>query len=184
VATTDGGSRRTYRAWVVIAVATPLASVALAYALWWISDRLIYIGPLDRAKFGWLVVVPVWALTPLVAAFAWRPLNTRQSAGAAGIVGLVITASAAVRLWLAAAFPACEFGAVRSPAEWILPSVIVGVVIGGGFAATCLGTAAVLRRWQWWSALLVGAPSAVALVFLAGLVAVPFIMTGGCQRPP
>ena len=150
---------------VAIAAATPVACVALAYVLWWISDRLLYVGPLDRATFGWLIVVPVWALTPVVAAFAWRPLNARQSRVAAGTVGLTISVSAAVLLWLASASQNCEFGAMRSPTEWIVPAVIVGVVIGGGFAATCLGAAAVLRRGRWWSALVVGAASAVALIF-------------------
>ncbi|MDP9226372.1 MAG: hypothetical protein M3P18_21530 [Actinomycetota bacterium] len=169
---------------VGIAVMTPLAGVAVAYGLWWISDRLLYIGPLDRAKFGWLVVVPVWSLIPLAAAYAWRPLNPRQSAVVAGVVGLVLTAGAAFTFWLATAFPNCEFGAVRSPAEWTVPSLVLGLVIGAGFAAACLAAAAVARRTRWWSALFVGAVFAFALVFVAILVAAPFLMTGGCQRPP
>ena len=175
--------RRAAWARVVIAAAAPLAAVALAYLLWWISDRLVVIGPLDRAAFGWLVVVPVWALTPTIAAYAWRALEGEETSLVAAAVGLVIAALAALLFWLAAAFLDCEFGAVRTPAEWILPSVIVGLVIGGGFAATCLLTVAVARRGRWWSALLVGAGSALALVFLAILVAAPFVMSGGCQRP-
>ncbi len=169
---------------LAIAAAAPLAGVALVYLLWWISDRLLYIGPLDRATVGWLVVVPVWALTPTIAAYAWRPLNAGQTAAAAGGVGLFTTAFATFLFWLASASPGCQFGAVRSPAQWIIPSLIVGVVIGGGFATTCFGTVAMLRGGRWWSALLVGALSAVTLVFLAILVAAPFIMSGGCQRPP
>jgi hypothetical protein len=169
---------------VVIASAAPLAGVALAYLLWWISDRLVVIGPLDRAAFGWLVVVPVWALTPTLAAYAWRALDDEETWLVAAAVGLVIAALAALLLWLAGASPDCEFGPLRTPPEWILPSVIVGLVIGGGFAATCLVTVAVLRRGRWWSALLVGAGSALALVFLTIIVAAPFVMSAGCQRPP
>ncbi|MBA2373099.1 MAG: hypothetical protein H0V74_02700, partial [Chloroflexi bacterium] len=47
-----------YSARVAWGTAVPLALVALAYALWWLSDRLGYIGPLDRAAFGWAVVIP------------------------------------------------------------------------------------------------------------------------------
>ncbi len=169
---------------LVIAALTPLTGIALAYVLWWISDRLLYIGPLDRATFGWLIVVPIWSLTPMAAAYAWRPLNRRQSAVAAGVIGLLLAASAAVLFWLATAFPNCEFGAVHSAAEWIVPSFIVGLVIGAGFAGTCLGAAAVARRGHWWATLLVGAGSASALVFFTFLVAAPFLMSGGCQRPP
>jgi len=180
----SSSSHQASPAHVAIAAAAPLGGVALAYLLWWISDRLLYIGPLDRAKFGWVVVVPVWALTPVVAAYVWRSLNSRQTAVVAGTVGLVVALFAMVLFWLAIAFLDCQFGAVRSPAESVLPSVIVGVVIGGGFAAACLGAVAVLRRGRWWSALLVGVASAVAFLFLAVLVAAPFIMGGGCLRPP
>jgi hypothetical protein len=179
----SGGPRSANAVRLVIAALTPLAGVVLAYGLWWISDRLLYIGPLDRATFGWVVVVPVWSLTPVVAAYAWRPLNRSQSAVAAGIVGLILTGAAAVLFWLATAFPNCEFGAVRPSAEWIVPSVIVGLVIGAGLAAACLGAAAVARRERWWSTLLVGAGSAIAMLFVALLVATPFLMSGGCERP-
>jgi hypothetical protein len=169
---------------VVIAAIAPLAGVALAYLLWWISDRLVVIGPLDRATFGWLVVVPVWALTPTMAAYAWRALEAEETWLVAAAVALIMAALAALLFWLAGAFPDCDFGALRTPAEWILPSVIVGLVIGGGFAATCLVTVAVLRGGRWWSALLVGAGSALTLVLLAIMVAAPLMMSGGCQRPP
>lgn len=43
----------------------------------WISERLFYIGPLDRATFGWVVVIPVWISAPIVAGFAWPLLPQR-----------------------------------------------------------------------------------------------------------
>ncbi len=61
----------------VAAVLVPLALVGLAYVLWWISDRLLYVGPLDRAAFGWVVVVPVWIAAPVAAGFVWRTLDRR-----------------------------------------------------------------------------------------------------------
>jgi len=169
---------------VAAAAMLPLAGAGLAYLLSWVSDRLLYIGPFDRAAFGWFVVVPVWALTPLAAAVAWRAIDARDAAWAAAVAGLVISAVATSLFWLAVAFPACDFGAMRTPAESILPSLIVGVVVGAGLAATCLATTAVLRGGRLWSALLVGAGSAVGLVFLAALVATPLILSGGCLRPP
>jgi hypothetical protein len=168
---------------MAIALLTPVGGVALAYGLWWMSDRLLYIGPLDRAKFGWLIVVPVWSLTPVAAAYAWRALVPRQAAIAAGVTGLVLTVASAVLFWTATAFPSCEFGAVSSPGDRVIPSLVVGLVIGGGFAAACLGASAVARRVRWWAVVLAGAGSAFALVFAAILVATPFLMSGGCQRP-
>jgi hypothetical protein len=168
---------------IALAAAAPLGAVALAYGLWWISDRLLYIGPLDRAKFGWLVVVPVWSLTPVLAALIWRPLTPRQTGAVAALVGTVLSASAGLLFWFAATAADCQYGAVRSPDEWVLPSLIIGLVVGGGFAAACLAATETARRTRWWAALLVGAISAFALVFMAILVATPFILSGGCQRP-
>lgn len=183
MAVLSSGSRPASSLRVAFAALVPLAGVALAYALWWISDRLLYVGPLDRAQFGWLVVVPVWSLTPVAAAYAWRTLGPPVRATAAGVVGFILAVASAGLFWSASAFPSCEFGAVRSPGEWVIPSLVVGLVIGGGFAAICLGATAVARRTRWWVVVLAGAGSAFALVFLAILVAAPFLMSGGCQRP-
>ena len=168
-----------------IGVAIPLAGVGLTYLLWWISDRLVVIGPIDRATFGWLVVVPIWALTPTMAAYAWRRFEPEDTWLIAAVVGLVIATLAALLFWLAVAFPDCEFGAVRTSAQSILPSTILGVVIGADFAGTCLGSTALLRSGRRWSSLLVGAGSAFALIFVAILVAGLSlgIGTGICQRP-
>ena len=68
------------RARLGFAVAAPLAALAAAYVLWRMSNELLWIGPLDRAAFGWLVVVPVWALAPVAAASASRALSMRASA--------------------------------------------------------------------------------------------------------
>jgi hypothetical protein len=168
---------------VTLAALVPLVGAALAYALWWISDRLLYVGPLDRAQFGWLVVVPVWSLTPVATAFAWRTLGGPVRATAAGVIGFILAVVSAALFWSASAFPNCEFGAVRSPGEWVIPSAIVGLVIGGGFAIVCLGATAAARRARWWVVVAAGAGSAFALVFLAVLVATPFLMSGACQRP-
>jgi hypothetical protein len=148
---------RSSRSPKVIGVAAPLAALALVYLVWWISDRLVFIGPVDRATFGWLVVVPLWALAPLVAAYAWRTLETEVIAITAAAVGMAILAAAALLFWLAIAFPNCDFMAVRTPLQALAPSVIVGWITGAGFAAACLVTVAVLRGGRWWSALLVSA---------------------------
>jgi hypothetical protein len=68
---------------LAIGIAGPLGTIGLAYVLWWVSDRLLYVGPLVRATFGWLVVMPVWWLSPAVAAFLWRRLPPRPTKVAA-----------------------------------------------------------------------------------------------------
>ena len=80
---------------LVPAASTPLLVVGLAGTLWFISDRLLYIGPLDRATFGWLVVVPIWAAAPAAAGYAWRRLAVGAQARAAIIGGLLVGGVAA-----------------------------------------------------------------------------------------
>jgi hypothetical protein len=166
-----------------LGVAVPLAVVVLAYGLWWISDRLLYIGPLDRAAFGWAVVVPVWASAPIAAAFAWRGLSQRGTTVAALVVGCAIAAAAALLFWLGVAHPDCQFGAVRSPNDWILPSLIAGAVIGAGPPVSGLLAVTLVRKGRPWRAALLGLAAEVTLVFVAIIAAGTLLMGGACNRP-
>lgn len=169
----------------LVAVAVPLAGASLAYLLWWASDRLVIIGPLDRATFGWLVVIPVWALTPFAAALAWRAIDTRSVLRVAAVTGLLMSAAAALLFWLAPASSLCDNDAVRTAAASILPALVVGLTVGAGFAAACLAATVLLRQGWSSSAFLVGAGSAIALVLLAAVIATSLVMGGGgCQPMP
>ncbi len=167
-----------------LGVAVPVALVALAYALWWISDRLLYIGPLDRATFGWAVVIPVWLAAPVAAGFAWRGLTSWTRNVAALVVGALVAGVAAVLFWQSVAYPTCEYGATHTPAEWILPSLVLGAVIGGGLAISALVTSAVVRQGRPWLAVVLGAGTELVLVFAAILTAGIMLAGPGCQRPP
>ena len=164
-------------------VALPLAVVALAYALWWLSDRVGYIGPLDRAAFGWAVVIPVWLAAPIVAGLAWRRLSPRGSIVAAVVFGAIVSGTAAVLFWQAVAFPSCEFP-VRAPIDWVLPSLFVGAVIGAGPAATGLIASKLVRAGHPWRAAVLGTGAEIVMVFAAILVAGIVLLGPGCQRPP
>src|SRR3954454_5696213 len=120
------------------AVALPIGTLGLAYALWWMSDRLVNVGPLDRAQFGWLVVVPVWLSAPIVAGYAWRCIEPRRLAVSAVVVGLVIAGIAADLLWQSTASPDCTFGTAVAPADLVGPSVLFGLTVGGGLVAAGL----------------------------------------------
>ncbi len=169
---------------VALGVAAPLALVALAYALWWVSDRLLYIGPLDRAAFGWAVVIPVWLAAPVAAGFAWRGLPSRANNVAALIVGTVIAGVAAVLFWQSVAYPDCASGATHTPADWVLPSLVLGLVIGGGLAVSALIASRFVRQGRPWRAVFLGAGTEIVMVVAAILVAGMMLLGPGCQRPP
>lgn len=173
-----------YNARVAWGTAVPLGLVALAYALWWVSDRLLYIGPLDRAAFGWAVVIPVWLAAPIAAGFAWRGLTARASRLAAVVVGSVIAGVAAVLFWQSVAYPDCAYGATHTPADWVLPSLVLGLVIGGGLAISALLTSRFVHQGRPWRAVVLGAGTETVMVFAAILVAGMMLLGPGCQRPP
>jgi hypothetical protein len=162
----------------------PLAVAALAYALWWMSDRLLYVGPLDRASSGWLVVIPVWLAIPIAGAFAWRRIAAGESLLAAATVGLIVTGGAALLLWQGIALADCEFGAIRAPVEWVLPSILLGGIIGGGVALSTLLAAGRLRAGHPRSGVAVGLSVQIVSVLTAILVAALLLGGPGCQRPP
>lgn len=168
----------------LLGVAVPLAVASLAYALWALSDRLLYIGPFDRAAFGWLVIVPVWMSAPIAAAYSWRLLPQRATVLAAVVVGSAIGAAAATLFWRAVAYPDCESGAARMPGDWIMPSLTLGSVVGGGVAVSGLLASKIVREGRPWRAVVVGAGTEGAMVAAAILVSGLILMGPGCQRPP
>jgi hypothetical protein len=176
--TLDVASRRA--AGRVLASCAPLVVVGVAAGLWQISDRLLYVGPLDRATFGWSVVVPLWALAPFAAAIAWRQLSSRTRRLAALACGLVVGIPVSILLWQSAAFPACL--PARRPQEWILPAIILGGVVGGGFALNNLLASDHVRAGQRWRALAVGAAGQLAVIGLGSVIALG-LFYGLCQRP-
>jgi hypothetical protein len=89
-----------------------------------------------------------------------------------------------VLFWQSVAYPNCEYGATHTPAEWILPSLVLGAVIGAGLAISALVTAAVVRQGHPWLAVVLGAGSELVLVFAAILTAGILLAGPGCQRPP
>ena len=169
---------------VALAIAAPLGTAALAFGLWAMSDRAGSIGPLDRAAFGWLVVVPVWVLIPVAASYAWRRLSPAQLRASAGMVGVVLTLVASILVWSAVAHPGCQFGALRGPAELVVPSLAEGLLIGGGVVGASLAALAMLRRSRPWIALVTGAGLGLVAVFAAVLGAAALVLGPACQRPP
>jgi hypothetical protein len=69
-------------------IGLPFLAVLIVFGLWSLSDQLIFIGPLDRATFGWGVVIPLWLLLPVAAAAAWSGLDDRPRTGAAVLLGV------------------------------------------------------------------------------------------------
>lgn len=168
---------------IALGAVVPLAVAAIAFLLWWISDRLLYVGPLDRAAFGWVVVLPTWIAAPVVAGLAWRRLELRTTLAVATFVGVVIAAVAAALLWQAIAFPACETGAIHTPQDMVVPSLLFGAVVGGGLALSGLVSTRFARQGRLIAALVLGAGAEVLMVAAAILIVGATLLGPFCQRP-
>jgi hypothetical protein len=174
-----GGEPRRF----AIGLIVPLAIVGLAYVLWWISDRLVVVGPLDRAAFGWVVVIPVWLSAPIAAGLAWHRLTARRALVAALGVGATVSAVAALLFWQSVAHPDCATGTIRAPIDWVLPALAVGSVVGAGLVVSGLLATAQFRGGRPWRAVFLGGGAELALVFVAVLTAVLFLVEPACQWP-
>jgi hypothetical protein len=164
----ESGTSRAGMVRLFVAIALPLVILLLAYGLWWISDRLLYVGPLDRAAFGWVFVVPLWLSAPVVAGFLWKAVSTRQARYAALVVGSVVSIGAALAYWQSIGTPFdCGFGTVTPPIAFLPQTLIVGILVGGGLALDGLLVAALARSGVRWWAVVVGAGTEVLMLGLA-----------------
>jgi hypothetical protein len=126
---------------LLIGIAIPLGLLAVAYALWAISDRLLYVGPLDRAAFGWIVVMPISWVAPGVTGLVWSRLSVESRVSAALVVGGTVAIASGVLLALAGHQIGCA--PVISWTDNLPRSLVVGVVIGLGPAVAALVAASV-----------------------------------------
>jgi hypothetical protein len=171
---------------LALAIAAPLGTLALAYAAWAITDRLLYIGPLDRAQFGWLVVVPLLCAAPVVAVLVWRDLPDARRLIASGVVAVAIGGTAALLFGTALvdSLEGCQAGSRLPATDVVLGIVVVGLVTGAGYAGSGAIGAHVWRKGHPWLGGAIAAVSGFATLWAAAFVA--FGVFGGigiCNRP-
>ncbi len=168
---------------LALAVAAPLIAVATVYAVWWVSDRLVVIGPFDRATFGWLFVVPLLAIVPLVAGAAWRGLDHRSLRAVGWVAGLALAVAVAGWTGSTLAVRDCEFGSRGSAGDYMVWSSLVGLVAAAAFVTSGLLARERLRAGHSFQGLLVGAGAWLGGAWLAVMIAIAAGFATGCNRP-
>ena len=164
------------------AAAPPLLFVGAAVAMIAIGDRLVSMGLVDLAKFQGFVVAPMWAAAPAAAGFAWRGFDGAWRTRAALANGLILGVLTTATIWLSTVSIDCQFDPERTPLALAVPSGVIGIVIGGGFAIACRVAAAGVAARQSWLAVAAGAFVQLASVGLAAILIFPMFY-GLCQRP-
>ena len=171
---------------LAVGVAVPLALLGIAYAAWAISDRLVQIGPLDRAQFAWLVVVPLLTVTPIATGLAWRRLSTRQIWFAALVVAAIVGTVVGVfyALAIVGSTHSCE-SARLSGGDIAFATSLTAIIAGGGYAASGAASALLVRQRRPYLAALAGASGGFATFWLAALAGFMAMgPVGICNRPP
>lgn len=164
-----------------LAVIVPLAFAGVAWGLFLLTDVVASIGPLDWAAFGWGVVIPLWLAGAPATALAWRPLTYAQRRIAATAVWLLVGGVAAYLFWRSVALPACEPPSIREPVDWLIPSIIVGAVIGAGPVVGGLA-GSYIEDARPWKVILGGAVVGIAINVTAFAVLVTYLSTPTCLR--
>lgn len=176
------GTGRQVNASVALGWLAPIATLAIAYGLWWISDRLVQVGPFDRPAFGWTFVIPIWLAAPVVAGIVWRGLPVRHERTAVLIVGAIVGLAAALLFWQSATGPGCETAPTRTGTDWIPPSLLAGAITAGGLLLGGIIAASLFRSRQRLAAIVAGV-LVDGLILAVGLVVMAVILSGpGCER--
>jgi hypothetical protein len=176
-----GEAARGSRSLATLIVAPAL--LVLAVATWFVSDRLVVIGPFDRATIGWVVVLPLLAIAPGAAALAGSG-STSPGLARLVVAGTSIVTGLVVVLGLAAAITFVDCRPTTGPLEVVPRTLPTAFVLGIGFAisaAAAWGPALHGRRLV---AVVVGAVVwivAAALGLLALFASFPPL---SCGAPP
>jgi hypothetical protein len=167
----------------VVAVVAPVAILALSYALWWVDDQLLVIGPFDRAQFWWIFAFPLLLLAPLVAGFASARLAEREANVALVLAGTAVGLGLALLFWRSVADPHCPTGNVYAPSDWVGPSLIVGAAFAASLTVSGLVTSWFVREGRRVAAVVVG--TGLDLLLLAGVLVIAgmFLVRPACERP-
>jgi len=165
-------------------IALPFLAVLIVFGLWWLSDRMIFIGPLDRATFGWGVVIPLWLMLPVAAAVAWTGLDDRPRAGAAALLGTAVFVTAIAWFWRGFDAPDCQFGALATATNRLAPLALVAGLIGAGLAGSSIAASSRWDDGRRVAGFVLGAGIQLAAVALALVLAIVLFSGPVCQRPP
>jgi hypothetical protein len=162
----------------------PIAAFAAVVGLWMAIDAIGEIGPLDKARLGGMIALPLTLAVPVGAAWAGERLGRFGRPALAALLGLGAAAAVGWPFWVEYASQ-CAAAALPMPVGSIVAvAVIAAATLGGAVVAAGWAMDRVQRR-----RLALGAGfAAAAVVFVIGFAV--FALTwvnlffGACVRRP
>jgi hypothetical protein len=153
---------------------------ATGVALGFISNAMVWIGPIDRATFGWAIVVPMCLLAPVASGLAARRAGERPALLAA------LLAAAGIGLFFAWSLAAgvTQLGCDPNPdrALVIAHAVPVGLAVGVTFVGAAWATLRLGDRLAF--AIAAGLGTAVVGGVVSLLVFATQFAASSCAPPP
>ena len=176
-----GEDARGSRSLATLVVAPSL--LVLALAIWFVSDRLVVIGPFDRATIGWAVVLPLLAIAPGAAALAGSGSTSQGLARFVVAVTSIVTGIVVV-FGLASAITFVDCRPATSPLEVVPRTLPTAFALGVGFAISATAAWRPALHAGRLAAVLVGAAVwvvAAGIGLFALFVSFPPLSCGGPQ---
>jgi hypothetical protein len=149
----------------LLAVA-PLALFLFVIGVWTAIDRLLYIGPFDRAQLGWAIAAPLTIAVPVVAAWAGGRLGRLGRPFLAVVLGIAAALAIGWPFWVQYASQCAAVGLPMPVASIAIVGVIGALTMGGAVIAA----GAAFDRSRPRLALVVAALASV-IVFAIGFLA-------------
>lgn len=125
--------RDAYPRWVL--VTAPIASLAAAIVVWVGIDTVGEIGPLDKAKLGWLVGVPLALMVPVLTAWAGTRLGPFGGPVMGAAFGLCAALAVGWPFWVEYADQCAAVGLPVPIGPIAAASTVVGVTLFGAVLA-------------------------------------------------
>ena len=127
-------------------------------------------------------MLPLWLSGPIVAGLMWQRLPPGRRRGVAWAYGSAITVVSAGLFWVAVGQTVCASGPARSPGDWIVPSILMGLTVGIGVAVTSLLVVTVADNGKRRTAVIAGATAELLFVFGAFAMLAAASAGGVCAR--
>jgi len=168
--------------WLLIAI--PLVALFVVVFVWTAIDAVGAVGPLDKAKLGWLVAVPMTLLLPVLTAWAGGRLGGWGRPLLAALVGLVAGVAVGWPIWVALAGQCAAVGRPAPLVSVVATSTIAGLTLFGAVLAS--GAALDLDRPRRVAAILaVVSAAVVSAIGFAVFVVLSFVLFfGQCSVRP
>lgn len=139
--------------------------VAVSLLVWLVADRLVVIGPFDRAQITGAIALPLFLLAPGTLGVAAAQADARRGRLALALVPAALGVLAVAGLMATVAQVGCR--PVAGPADVLAPALPVGLAVALAFGLPALAARRLAGRGS-----LVAVASAAALALVGAVVVV------------